>query len=255
MKSSVYYFSGTGNSYSIAKHLETRIENTAVYSIADLRDHNVTDNADFVGFVFPVYFQDTPKLVKKFLSKIRMKEEAYIYCIINANGLPGRAFVGAETALNKQKRQFGAFYYFDMPGNSVVFFDFSNPQRIRDYRLAMANYHLDGIVQLILDRVKYRDAFYGSSSYLKSLIDKWLLTYIVKDYMFKTDENCTLCGKCIKSCPIDNISIRKGKVRWNHNCVHCWGCLNRCPNHSIQNVATNGRPRYVNPDVEPGQRM
>lgn len=254
MKSSVYYFSGTGNSYSIAKQLEIRIENTTVYTISGLIGQNVTDDADFIGFVFPVYFQDTPEIVKKFLHKISIKEEAYIYCIVNANTLPSRAFLGAEKALNKQKRSFDALYYFDMPGNSVVFRDYSNPQRIRDYRLAMANHHLDAIIPMILDRVVYKHSL-KVSSYTKSRIDRWLLKYIVKDYMFKTDEHCTLCGKCINNCPIGNISIRNGKVRWNHNCVHCWGCLNRCPNHAIQNIATKGRPRYVNPVVELGQRI
>ncbi len=249
MKSSVYYFSGTGNSYAIAKGIEKKIENTTIYSIAECRKEKVCDDSDFVGFIFPVYFLNTPEIVMKLLKTIKIKNDAFVYCVANANGLPGKSLKSADRALKKSGRAFDALYYFDMPGNSVVFYDFSNSQPIRDYRLEMADHHIDYIVRLVKDKIKYRDNVIGSSPYIKAVFDRLSLKYLAKDYFFKTDDHCTLCGACIKSCPLDNITIKNNEVKWNRNCVHCWGCLNRCPNGAIQNIATEGKPRYVNPVV------
>lgn len=250
MKSSIYYFSGTGNSFYIAKRIAKEIENTQIYSIAQLRDCNIEDDSDYIGFIFPVYFQDTPQIVKSVMKKIKTKKDAYIYLIANANGLPSKTFANADKIFKKKKKLLDALFYFDMPGNSIVFFDFSNKQEIRDYRLALSEQHLEHIIPMIKKKFKYRELAYGTSSYLKSFFDKIMLTFFVKDRTFYTNSKCTHCGICIKICPLKNISIQNRKVKWNGDCVNCWGCLNRCPNNAIENFRTEGLPRYKHPDID-----
>lgn len=48
-------------------------------------------------------------------------------------------------------------------------------------------------------------------------------------------ENCVLCGKCIKNCPVKNIkedndgypNIKKS------NCIHCYRCIHHCPKKAL----------------------
>lgn len=251
MKSSVYYFSGTGNSYAIAQGIKDRLPETEIYSMTQLAkkitNSEIRDNSDYIGFVLPVYFQNIPEMAAAFIKKLRMNKDAYTYCIINANGLPNKAFKGADKAMKSNGRLLDALFYFDMPGNSVVFFDYSNPQSIRDYRLKMAEHHMDAIVPMIRERIVYRDAVKGSSPYYKSVIDKWMLKYLAKDYFFKVNDNCQMCGECVAHCPVNNIEIKRKAVKWKRQCMHCWGCLNRCPYQAIENVGTEGLPRYVHP--------
>lgn len=250
MKSSIYYFSGTGNSYYIAKKVAQEITGSIIMSIVDKLNLNMDDDSDFIGIVYPVYFQDTPIIIKNFINKIRPKKEAFIYIIVNANGLPSRSLKNADKEFKKKNHHLNAAYYLDMPGNSIVALDFSNSEEIRRYRLSLADQHIKHIVPLILKRFDYRDLIKGSNPYIKSVFEKWLLTYLVKDKMFYTNDNCTLCSECKKICPLKNIEVAKGKIKWNGNCVHCWGCLNRCPRNAIENMSTKNRPRYKNPMLD-----
>jgi flavodoxin len=54
----IYYFSGTGNSLSIAKDLQSTLKNVELLSIAELmrRPGEIVIKGDVIGFVFPVYF-------------------------------------------------------------------------------------------------------------------------------------------------------------------------------------------------------
>lgn len=42
---------------------------------------------------------------------------------------------------------------------------------------------------------------------------------------------CNSCGKCVKTCPVNALSIEDGKVIWNKElCVECDTCIKACPN-------------------------
>lgn len=47
------------------------------------------------------------------------------------------------------------------------------------------------------------------------------------------DQSCTGCGLCAKQCPAENISIKKGKVKFHASCSACLRCVYSCPNHAI----------------------
>ena len=52
--------------------------------------------------------------------------------------------------------------------------------------------------------------------------------------MFKVDTNrCLECGKCVKTCPENNITVEKGIYKFGHDCVLCMGCSFGCPADAI----------------------
>ena len=51
---------------------------------------------------------------------------------------------------------------------------------------------------------------------------------------FKVDyKKCIKCGKCIKECSQNNITIENGKYKFGHKCVLCMGCSFNCPANAI----------------------
>lgn len=41
---------------------------------------------------------------------------------------------------------------------------------------------------------------------------------------------CTNCGACVATCPVQALSVQKGKVLWNPDlCVNCDTCIHTCP--------------------------
>lgn len=77
MSSKIYYFSGTGNSLSIARELEKSLsEKGSIDQLSMLRnEESVQIDTDVLGFVFPVYFMNMPDILKSFIEKLTSKEE------------------------------------------------------------------------------------------------------------------------------------------------------------------------------------
>ena len=96
--------------------------------------------------------------------------------------------------------------------------------------------------------IKYeKREFFG---FLKSsFINYFFNKFFVNGKNLVVDENCIKCGKCIKSCPLNNISLVNGKIKISNNCMFCLSCLNNCPKNAITFMGKkNGT--YSCPSVE-----
>lgn len=66
--------------------------------------------------------------------------------------------------------------------------------------------------------------------FFKKIFDK------IRDFQapFKTNENCTRCGICVKTCPTQTIKMTDNKVIFMFDkCVGCKACVRTCPNKAI----------------------
>ncbi|WP_406657928.1 4Fe-4S dicluster-binding protein [Methanolobus sp. ZRKC2] len=47
-------------------------------------------------------------------------------------------------------------------------------------------------------------------------------------------KKCVSCKKCVKKCPVDAISMKKGKAQINNDiCINCGKCIKVCPVKAI----------------------
>jgi NAD-dependent dihydropyrimidine dehydrogenase PreA subunit len=51
--------------------------------------------------------------------------------------------------------------------------------------------------------------------------------------LYSANKKCTLCLKCVKECPVKNISTKDGGIRFGGNCIMCMRCSMRCPEEAI----------------------
>ncbi|MGD2249435.1 MAG: hypothetical protein PVF58_13585 [Candidatus Methanofastidiosia archaeon] len=63
----VYYFSGTGNSFVVARDIAEKIDAELVSIAAVIREEKVVISADVLGIVFPDYHSGLPNIVKDFM--------------------------------------------------------------------------------------------------------------------------------------------------------------------------------------------
>lgn len=249
MSVELYYFSGTGNSYAIARGLAKQLGGGELLSITRfMKEKKVVSKADTVGIIFPCYFEDVPIIVKNFLKKLVVTSpDSYIFALVNANGVPGKSLYTVKQIMKKKKRPLKGTFSMDMPGNSIVVVDYSTPKPVQDYLLKSAETQIEEIGKLIKNKVIHAPAH---KSYRNGAgVNKFILTSLVKDRTFKVDKNCNTCGLCAKVCPVDNITVSKEGVKWHGKCESCWGCINWCPKEAVQNISTEGRLRYHHPDV------
>jgi len=46
-------------------------------------------------------------------------------------------------------------------------------------------------------------------------------------------KKCTLCMKCVKNCPANNIRVENEKIRFDGKCLMCMRCVQNCPYDAI----------------------
>lgn len=64
MKSIIYYFSGTGNNFAIAKEITNSLGDSILLPISELLNNKIIpDEYEWIGFVVPSYFSHVPPYV------------------------------------------------------------------------------------------------------------------------------------------------------------------------------------------------
>jgi len=80
MNAVIYYFSGTGNSYVVARDMAKELNGVMIPISNVINEDIVTPDCDVIGIVFPVYnavVQGMPVMVKKFAEKLENINSKY----------------------------------------------------------------------------------------------------------------------------------------------------------------------------------
>lgn len=250
----IYYYSGTGNSYQVAKRLSMRIVDCELIKITyDVKNKIYED--DIIGLVFPVYYFGLPKVVENFLINFDFKVDRYLFVIVT-RGIP---FAGGvrKQLINLLSNKISYFQYITMGDNFNIDFWNSSSNQTKELRNSKCDAIIKKTAVSINNRIVKRKF---------TLIDfLWFITKHLPRYGYKTYLNkvynsddffdvnaniCINCNKCVKSCPVGNVSFDK-KTMWMHrNCQLCLACYHCCPVNAIQYnngyLTTIGKKQYWN---------
>lgn len=58
--------------------------------------------------------------------------------------------------------------------------------------------------------------------------------YKLRSKDFYSTEACIGCGKCVKLCPLNNITLKDKAPLWENHCSHCMACIGNCPTRAIE---------------------
>ena len=250
----LFTFSGTGNSLYIALKIQEHMENCEILSISKAYNEKKFEyKAARIGFIFPVYFLDAPHIVRQFLRNIKVIDpKTFLFAIANCGGEVGYTFHTISKILGKQNQKLNSEFGLVMPSNSIVMMDKTGSPEEVNRKLENAEQKINEIIEIIKNsgsqtfattKVSFKNRFV-------SLMGKLFLFRIFNDRRYKVDEEkCTHCGTCVAVCPMNNIKLNNNKVTWSHNCECCAACLHWCPENAIQNMKTEGVPRYHHPKI------
>ncbi len=253
MKTTIVYFTGTGNSLAVARLLASKLPSATIYSVKDLLDRSFFSlDGDACGFVFPVYCQNAPEIVQRLVRAVRIPEKTHIFAVATHNGSPGYSHFTLDTLLKRNGRHLSAGYAVLMPGNSITPTDFTNSDQEKQRRLNAA----DAAVEEISHSIIRREAipFAGANTLRKRFkgfrnMFRHKIMYRVHRKFWAT-EACNACGICEKICPEKNIHIGAKGPLWGDRCQMCLACIHWCPQQAVQNgEGTIYRKRYHHPDV------
>lgn len=236
----LYYFSGTGNSYAFARELASGLGDTDLISMAKAQNGVINANVPAIGFVFPVYAWGMPRIVADFIEQLQLKKEQYVFAIATCGKIPGGALSQLAKAIRKKGGYLQAGFVVSMPNHTPLKGD--NPVRNLIRNLAGKNEfgtdreRIAEIMEVISNRWTHRpENSPWSGVLLGNLIHPMAIsTFVMSGRKFEVEGKCNSCRTCERVCPRENIRIKEGKPSWGDNCELCFACLQWCPAEVIR---------------------
>ena len=272
----IFYFSGTGNTKWAASKLAaaTREDliSIAPYMRADDSSHNLAEpfilkENERLGFVFPVHGWRVPKLVREFISKMKIQREPsdasaenkakaddslknrpFAYCVCTAGDSIGLTIENLNEVISQNPSlqalgitEVSSSYSLIMPESYIglPFMDV-DPKEREIRKKENAAQELAVVCEEIFDRKE------GISRLVKGPIP-WFFTKVVggffenvliTDKRFHVEKDrCVKCGICANVCPVGDIKGGHGEYPvWLHHkdCLTCFTCYHHCPHHAIE---------------------
>ena len=235
----IFYFSGTGNSAWAARQL-ARLTGDKAYDITNLNQLLDLDNAEQIGFVFPVYAWGAPEIIVEFAKKLP-RTQSFTFGVCTCGGDAGLAMKQFSKVY-----PLSSSYSLVMPNNYIIGSDTDNEGEIRQ-KITAARAELERMAQEIQQQKPVYRVHEGRLAGVKSHFANLGFNKFARIAKpFFAEDSCNGCGLCMRNCPARAITLQNGKPVWAAQCFHCLRCINECPQQAIQyGKSTAGRRRYT----------
>ncbi len=250
MSEKIYWFSGTGNSLAVAKVLAEKLPDAELIPVAEAVN-NPPEAADVIGIVCPVYAWGPPALVARFIRKMKVSPESYIFTVMTFAGSQGGAPLLIRGMFQDRGLDLHAAWGVKMPENFPPLGSAPAPEKQQeinaeaDEKIAQiatelqsfprGKYEVAGGAWKVLSKIMYP----GFRFFLRHRADRF----------FCANENCNGCGLCAEVCPVGDIELIDGKPEWKGRCEQCFACFHWCPKKAVQYGRSTRVRRYHHPST------
>jgi ferredoxin len=251
LKTSIFYFSATGNSLCAARDIASKLGDTDLISIPAYLQNPRKIDSPRIGIVFPVHIFGLPAIITRFIPAMQVPADAYVFAVATNGGLASTTLKDAERLLSLRGLTLTTGFALSMVNNCTTVAQAPLPEK-QTKKLEKAQRKMEMICCAVERRKKFIYAGIPILNWVlgKRMHDQALPKIPEMDRQYYSDGNCDGCGICAKVCPSGNITIDGSKPFWNHRCEACYACLQWCPKESIQmGKKTIGRRRYRHPRV------
>ena len=252
MKSTICYYTGTGNSLWVARTLADALGDAELVSIADWSVENKTIDSDAIGFVFPVHMWGVPARTIQFINEIKVAKPEYVFAVAVNAGQVANTLVQLKRILKKKNFSLSSGFEIPLVSNYIPWGG-PGPTSKQDGLFESARQKISRIAVCIRNKEQgpvEKGALW--QNLLFTLLYKMTFNRVpAMDKQFWVDDKCNQCGTCSKVCPSENITMQEGKPIWNHRCEQCFACLQWCPKKAIQyGKKTVKYARYHHPEIQ-----
>ncbi|MBE6870934.1 MAG: 4Fe-4S dicluster domain-containing protein [Ruminococcaceae bacterium] len=201
----IYFFSPCGHSKAVAEFLKSKLD-AETYDILHISDENMT--ADTAVVVFPVYCQNIPEKVTKFLLKLK----AHFVAAVAVYGGISYGNVIWETQRLVGYKLIGAAC---VPSGHTYLRESGNVE-LSKLEVFIERVRKPQIIRIAREKKNIFADFFP----------EWRSRIGVK---IKKSGRCNNCGKCIKECTSGAMTDEGITGR----CIRCLHCVNVCPQKAL----------------------
>lgn len=240
----LFHFSATGNSQwvaeSLSKALGERLCNIASSEAMSCIETIADDEP--IGFCFPVHGWRTPRVVRDFVSRLRVSnpQMRYCYVVLTVGDSAGETVERFSYELKSSGLYIASAFTLVMPESYIglPFMDVDTKARERK-KIDKAAEMLERIAHCVKTREK--GVYEVERGYFPRLYSRVIGAYfenhLITDKRFRVNpDTCMGCGKCVSACQVDNMAMSdEGMPQWLHTgrCLTCFACYHLCPQHAI----------------------
>ncbi|MEE9911408.1 MAG: EFR1 family ferrodoxin [Deltaproteobacteria bacterium] len=251
MKTSIYYYTGTGNSLWTAGKIAGCLNPSALIPLSRFREKTVRCDSENIGLVFPVHIWGVPTPVIEFLQNLKADTTQYLFAVAVNAGQVAATLIQLRKLLQARHLHLSCGFSIDLPSNYIPWGGAVSEDKQQE-KISAALKKIEKIALAVRNREDLPPE-QGPlwQNLLFSILYRKSLPYVSRmDKSFFADEQCSRCGICEKICPARNIRIVAGKPVWQHRCEQCFACIQWCPEEAIQyGKGTRNKKRYHHPDI------
>lgn len=243
----VYFFSGAGHSFAVARGLAACFGGAEVINIVPLlEEETITDDAARIGFVFPVYGGMPPKFIRQWLTRFRPGEHSQVFAVCTCGIAPGHSLLAVDRILRSAGSRLSMGFAIKQPqagiGSRLI-----NTLDVVETCLAdqktkvgeIARHIQNGGPDVIEKSGRFSEFLNANTLTVLPTMAKligYLLTRGMKGMRFHPGAACNGCGICARLCPAHNIRMVDGRPQWGDNCYGCMACYHWCPENTVESV-------------------
>lgn len=255
-KASIFFFSGTGNSWYVAKtirELMNTVWNASLYAVENhLNDfESILKETDLIGLVYPIYGSDMPKPIKLFLNKLP-EGNTVGFVATTQMMFSGDGANLAGKIMRKKGYRIQLQEHFNMPNNVSDLFLLPqidvNYKKVEQYVAKKATAFVRKLENGTIRR-KGNNPISLLMGLSQRIPYRLLEEKSFQTYLRLIDERCIGCGHCTVICPSHNLKLNeRAKVDISDQCYLCYRCVNNCPQDALYMVRKKGPfKRYLGP--------
>ena len=244
----VFYFTATGNSLYVAKHLDN--EQVSIPQV--MRKEHRIYQASRIGIVCPLFEFEVPKLVKDFIRESIFETE-YFYLVITYGMHHGGVAQRTQAWLNAIGKKADYISTIIMHDNAIIVFDMDEQRRLEPEKQVDA--HIADIkADIEAGKKQVQEAEQGEIDFYEHFVEWIRQTGPMYSFpLYSVTEACVGCGTCSRVCPRGCIHLEDGTPAYDYTrCANCMACIQACPTKAIQFATVkepNPKARYRNPHI------
>ncbi len=247
----ILYFTGTGNSFFVAKMLSKKTGDSLVSLNEIFKSGQKWEFRSETPFVLvaPIYAWRLPQKVEELIEKASFIGNRKLYVIATMASYAGDAEKYCRKIAYNRHMEFMGFESIPMPNNYFP----SSAMPSKQEAVAQIRSSLP-LVCAVGERIVKQAALSQKKNkawdaILSGIVNWGFQNFEKNSRYFCVSSACVQCKQCVTGCPTNNITLTGGKIHFGEDCMFCLSCIHKCPVHAIDykgKLAKNGY--YICPD-------